>query len=356
MKIFRISLLCALIFSFGNPQRSSPAFFNQHFEWKTTKSSIPILTFYSKDSLREETLMLAQDSFRNPIYFMTNLKTPVCADGVCKLAYIKLYWDLLGNYIGYDQHPEFPLTKFDHDVFTHSDYQKLHSLLSDPYSTLERRKMEDLVVKKPIEDDLNKYVDGVSSATISEIKESVVDGALYTCYTLWHIANGELKQRISSEMSQFRKEYITQAFLYSDYKPYQAFILKKIDPSEFYTHQERIFEIFKSSEPITKAYILKKLPDSFLSDRKRTSAYYELFNLLDINTQTRLIEMLGQSHQIAAQILAKSACEMTKNQLEQYLNYVMTDSDHRQKKNKIILRKQISKVNCTYSYIIEDRL
>lgn len=43
-----------------------------------------------------------------------------------------------------------------------------------------------------------KYIkiDGLTAATAKEIKSVVVDGALYSTYTLWHLVHGNIKQQI----------------------------------------------------------------------------------------------------------------------------------------------------------------
>ena len=58
------------------------------------------------------------------------------------------------------------------------EYEKLHQILSESASVLANYEKEDLV-----QDIEEEGVDGVSGATINEIKESVISGAVYSCYT-----------------------------------------------------------------------------------------------------------------------------------------------------------------------------
>ena len=141
------------------------------------------------------------ETSNEPRLFYCDLETSVCADGECRLASIKVYWNLIGNYVGYGIHNEDPLTKYDHDPFEREDYEKLHQLLLDNNSILRRKTMYDLVDKVPI-DSISKNnsnnIDGLSSGTKKEIASAVVKGGLYSCYTLWHLVHGEVKQLMNS--------------------------------------------------------------------------------------------------------------------------------------------------------------
>lgn len=127
------------------------------------------------DSVGAQKIYLLQDINREPVLYSSNIVTPVCADGDCKLMHITLYWTLLGDYAGFDRCVEEPLTKHDHDEFLFADYWKLHELLQDHNSILKRRALDELVTKpKPSE---MEGVDALSGATVKEVKESVVSGA-----------------------------------------------------------------------------------------------------------------------------------------------------------------------------------
>jgi len=73
----------------------------------------------------EYTLQLALDDAGQPLYFFSNLFTPVCLTGECKPVYINFYWDLLGNYTRFDFPKGAVLTRMDHKPFKPEDYEKL---------------------------------------------------------------------------------------------------------------------------------------------------------------------------------------------------------------------------------------
>lgn len=122
------------------------------------------------------------------IFWRRQLHTPVCLSGECKAIDVGIYWDCTGSFAGlevYDAH----LTRTDHSVFTAADYDKLVSVLKDDWSILREYAYADLIHEP------QEGVDAVTGATKKEISEETVDGAVYTTYTLWHLANlGEKDQ------------------------------------------------------------------------------------------------------------------------------------------------------------------
>ena len=92
----------------------------------------------------EHEMVLIFDADSLPLYYYSDIQTPVCIDNICKPLYIELYWDLLGNYLGYGEYKNHLLSKYDHETFDTADYLKLHKLLSNPHSKIEQRKISDL--------------------------------------------------------------------------------------------------------------------------------------------------------------------------------------------------------------------
>lgn len=166
-------------------------------------------TIVENDTLRY-TLKLVLDSSGKPQYFFRNIFTPVCYTNECKPVYINFYWDLLGNYLRYDMPKGKILTKVDHDEFEEKDYQKLADILSRPNSIFADLKMEDLLTNGT--DSLTSDVDAKTGATLKTIKNDVIDGAVYTCFTLWHIAYGK---QVIQEMNKITNSYLDEPLLHS---------------------------------------------------------------------------------------------------------------------------------------------
>jgi hypothetical protein len=154
------------------------------------------------------TLKLALDDSGRPLYFFRNIFTPVCYTNECKPVHVDFYWDLLGNYIRYEMPEGKILTKIDHEEFEEKDYQKLADILSRSNSIFADLKMEDLLTSGT--DSLTDNVDAKTGATLKTIKNDVIDGAVYTCYTLWHIAYGK---QVMDEMKKITDSYLDDQLL-----------------------------------------------------------------------------------------------------------------------------------------------
>lgn len=365
------SLLFTFIFFVGISYQDSqkkvdytPLFFSMSNEWKNIKKDEPVFNFTVKsldttyNSQIDYNVRLLSDHKQQPLLFFSDIETSVCADGECKLANIKVYWNLLGNYVGFGIHPELPLTKYEHDHFEREDYAKLHQLLLDDNSILKRRKMSDLIDKVPVSA-LNIYskdIDGVSGATKTEIKESVVKGGLYSCYTLWHIVHGDVQQKIKRYLQKKNSKELNQYFLQAPYKDYQLYALKQLSKTAFKEHSVQVINIFKNTDALTKVYILKKIPDDVLFEKTTTNQFYKEFKLLDINSRTLLINKLKSANPDAIEILSKHIESMTKNQLKNYLKYLSNNPKLMSSRCKSRLRKSSKNKRFTYSYLIKEFL
>jgi len=290
--------------------------------------------------------------------FFSDLETSVCADGECRLANIQVYWNLLGNYVGYGTHPKFPLTKFEHDPFDEDDFAKLNQLLSDSHSILERKEISDLTEKVPAKSSKNTHgdVDGVSSATKKEIKESVVAGGLYSCYTFWHLVHGDVRKKMTAYLGSIYSDSLNNYFLYSPYRDYQNHALKQLDSLGFTTHITQIAKIYKETQPMTRAYILKKMPDRLLKEQNVTQQFYGAFSMVDINTRTQLIKKVAAAYPEAVELLSKHLTEMTKNQLRFYLDFLNDHSENINQTVKDNLHSTSLSQEYTYGYLIREFL
>lgn len=324
--------------------------------WEEVKDGTQIGIFSNKDTLLEHELYLLSDSTGQPRLFYADILTPVCIDGICKPVFIELYWDLTGQYAGYGVPEENPLTKFDHDEFLAADYQKMDRLLADNNSVLRRRELSELfdagaAPAKKIEYQ-GEELDAVSGATKKEIKESIVEGALYSCYTLWHLIHGDAAQQIEGYLDSIYSENLEHYFLYSDHEPYYYYALQAMEPTAFPNHQSRMAEIFTIAKPLSRTYLLKKMPASILQDESICRAFYELFSAVDINTKTLLVELAAQAHTNAMDLLADQIENMTKNQLKKYLDLFSAEAITLTPSLRKKLEKAAASQEYAFSYLI----
>lgn len=158
------------------------------------------------DSMSNEVLLIFENDL--PAYFMSEIFTPVCNTGECLPVYVNMYWSLNGEFLKFDQPDGEILTKLDHQPFSKSDYKLLDEILrgQDPRIASLSHGADNSQVKNDNPDkqdsqampapsinaikmDKHDMVDGISGATLPEIKSQFVPGALYTTYTLWGLAN-----------------------------------------------------------------------------------------------------------------------------------------------------------------------
>lgn len=333
-------------------------FFEMGDEWQQVAYDHQLIEFSGKDTFEIHRVRLLSDQDKRPLLFFSDLETGVCADGECKLANIKIYWNLLGNYVGYGIYPNLPLTKFEHDPFTSEDYLKLHELLSDQNSILRRKEMDELVDKVPIKSRKarKRDVDGMSAATKRDIKEAVVEGGLYSCYTLWHLVYGEAQTKMKQILDSIQSDQLNQYFLYSEYADYRSFALKQMDENLFIEHADQVMKVFEESQPLVRTYLLKKVPASFLERENVCERLYKSFSIVDVNTRTQLIRKLDLAHPLAAELLSDNLSEMTSNQLKRYLAHLEASGQSLSELIKSNLKNQAANRQYTYSFMIEEFL
>ncbi len=272
------------------------------------------------DSVGAQKVNLFLDAKGAPILYSSNIITPVCADGDCKFMHITLYWTLLGDYAGFDRSVQEPLTKHDHDEFLFSDYWKLHDLLRDHNSILKRRAIDELVTKpKPSK---IEGVDALSGATVKEVKESVVSGALYSCYVAWHLVHGKIKEQIKAYTVQQRDEAMLVQMLNSDHTNYQMYALENLDENQYKANFSRISELFKSSIPLVRSYIIKNLSDSFSQSPSTMQPFWDALPYIDINTRSLLLQHIDFASDATVAYISTQLSVLTKNQLLKYLEHL----------------------------------
>ncbi|MEO9511854.1 MAG: hypothetical protein ABJN84_08805 [Flavobacteriaceae bacterium] len=362
-------MLIAILFAitgYKNQKRPEykPLFFSMANEWQEIAQDKVIFeyTIKSSDSAYADpnihNVRLLSNNKGQPRLFFSEIETTVCADGECKLANINVYWNLLGNYVGYGIFPKLPLTKYDHVSFEKEDYAKLHQLFLDDNSILKRRKISDLVDTVSISSSNTSliHVDAISGATRTEIKESVVKGGLYSCYTLWHIVHGEAKDKMKEHVQSMHSDSLTAYFLYAPYEDYQKYGLKQLPKKDFKHHTAQIVNIFKTNDALTRGYILKKIPDADLSIEKIATQLYNTFPGVDSNARTLLLKKLENANSIAVEIVSQYLDYLTKNQLILYLTYLKENPGKHTKKVKRNLIRTSKNKRYAYSHLVKEYL
>ncbi|MEM1357707.1 MAG: hypothetical protein AAGF89_05890, partial [Bacteroidota bacterium] len=322
-----ISLLLGLSLCWWLPSsvpNNPPRYLQPGLDWQKISTSIPVLTFANPDTSITHQLYLLKDATNVPLMYYADILTPVCIDGVCKPVYLEMYWDLLGQYVGFGEYPNHPLTKYDHDLFTPEDYVKLQELLLDRNSILDRKNLDDLYDLRSVANEKIEYngveIDGISGATKTEIKSSIVSGALYSCHRLWNLAHGAASAKIRTHLSQIYTDTLAECFLRSEISTYRYYAVRQMEGSAF-ADFDPIFAVYQRGNPLVRKHILKKIPDSLFQLTRIHGPLYRTFPDLDGTSKTLLIDKLSLAP-AAAPALAPHLVKMTKNQLKTYLKHL----------------------------------
>jgi len=330
-----------------------PDYFKMDWEKETHLKSEQIQI--DSDSLDLQNIDFLTDARDHPFLYSVKISTPVCADGECRLMDIRFYWDLLGNYAGFDKIENLPLTKYEHEEFSDADYLKLHQLLQDKNSILGERSIDELV-EEPAESSLPEGVDALSGATIAEVKGSTIEGALYSSHVAWRLANGDIREKLKEHTVSMLNEELLHDLLYSDNGDYQFFALKNFDDNMYRKEYNRVSEIFRSSIPLTRKYIIKNLPDFFWDEEELQYKLWEYFPEVDLGTRSLLLDHLECATQSAIEIISERLEVLTQNQLKIYLEFLKQNKKMVDPEVVENLKKTAISNEYAYSYLVQKFL
>ncbi len=257
---------------------------------------------YPGEYSEEVAIIPGKDSvFLNPVFlnisdddlyvYESILRTPVCDDTLCQIVQIKVFWDLIGDYIRFDTLAGYPLTKNDHLLFTPEDYSKLQATLKDGNSILGRKSESELLDNNRIR--YSQKIDALTGATDLQIKNAVVDGALYSTYTLWHLVNGDIKNILSECTIKNYNSKMEQQLLFSDNTKSIIFALKQFDEEDYVNRFQEIIQVMKKRYPLVNFYIAKNLPSEVFLSEDNINFLNQIWQLLDPNTKSILADNMS---------------------------------------------------------------
>lgn len=186
-----ILLSFIVLFSFQQKEKDIVRMAATSFNTDVVK--IDTLRLNLQDTIPNKTINIYSDKNGYPIKYSRDIICGVCIEGKCRMVTINLFWNVTGRYLGFELPEGEFLSKTEHVPFKPADYTRLHEILIEVNSSLASYTIDELV---PVKDSLSPELDAVSSATIEAILAHIVEGAVYTTYTLWHIAHGETMHQI----------------------------------------------------------------------------------------------------------------------------------------------------------------
>ena len=349
-----VMLLCGKSYA----DRFQPRFFSKQRQHRQVAKQEAVRRFADPDKSIKHTLFLLSDGEGRPLLFYADITTAVCMDNVCEPVRIGLYWNLVGDYVGYGVPPDCPLLKYDHVPFAPGDYLKLHQVLSDRQSILGRGPLAEMLDPNvPAEKRKLTYggetVDAVSRATLKDISPSIVPGALYSCYAIWHLAHGDAKQQMADYLQSVYGPALARRLLYSENVGYQIYAVQRMNDGEINGELPRLLEIVQQSGPAARACVFQKLPEPIWRQESTTRSVYSMFATLRGDMKALLIEKLDHAHASAADILSDQVESMTKKQLKGYLAFLADDPNRLTGPIKASLRRIATAERYAYCYVVD---
>lgn len=239
--------------------------------------------------------------------FYMDVATVVCGDAQCRIDTIRIYWTALGYYDRLVIPAGISLEKAEGQHFEQEDYEKLNSILADKDCSLKAVYKEEVVGTES-----SDGIDAITGATIILNNQDYVKGAVWTCYTLWHWANGdvyEIIRNIAGEhlattdlLEQLAKQPIEYHFFAAE-----QFIQRQTYHPKVITAMKR--NVFANHYPLTKLTI-----EYF--EKATPPVYYEtILEWLKSNQQKQrtlfLSSLLRNSDQIPNDFLSSLALAAT---------------------------------------------
>ncbi len=206
------------------------------------------------------------------IFFFTEIGSVICKTHVCKIVPVLLFWNEIGNFTHYKLNENDFLEKTEGAHFTNEDYKKLDEILLRKESKLKGVNLNEIEGV-----DKDDEVDAISGATIVIDEEEIVKGAAWTCFTLWHWANGNISKRIREITAKRIELSGLIGFFKKEEQEYNEFVIEQLTIRKEY-RDEIVEEIIKETL-VKKRNIFKKVV-SFLEDVPEEQKYYKAITSL----------------------------------------------------------------------------
>ncbi len=269
--LFLISTLCSFLTAVGQEGHPMTIAIEEGINFQ-------VYTLYDKAGLIEE--------------YQSHLNVPVCEDRVCYNVKATFYWNAIGEFEYYKISPKDTLTKLDHEPFTPEDHQKLQNILSSQDLNFVNIPREELVDKSD-----SSEVDGYTGATKATVKKEVIEGALYTCYTLWHIANGAVIDSIKSNTLKYLDGPLIQKLIQQDNQTVHYFLINNLNTKQFKENMDSILGLMTSSKGYFSKNAIEKIPQELFALNSVQEFILANYIDLDYYTQTAILKKLDKTRQ-----------------------------------------------------------
>ena len=215
--------------------------------------------------------------------------TPICEVEQCYSVELNFYTDAIGNFLYYDTLKGKELTKLDHIPFTEEDYQRLQHILSDHNSVLSGYEKEELV-----KNTRESEVEGFTGATVLEIKRNVIEGAVYSCHTLWHIAHGPLVDSLKTHTASRFDQALVDKLVSQNNQQVNYFLLNAFSEQEYAQYLPAVLQTIDTGTGYYPKNALEMIPASVLNSNTAQEFFAPRFQEMDYFTQVALLKKLDK--------------------------------------------------------------
>lgn len=253
-------------------------------------SETPVANFTISDSIQIDVLA-NYDSLGLLANYQARISTPVCEPDKCYAIDIIFYWDVIGRFQGYDTIPKFGLTKLDHKPFSDLDYKKLDDILQNPNSPLALYTKEQLV-----QNTRSSEIDGFTGATIQAVKGSVIEGAVYSCHVLWHIAHGAVVDSVRQvTVKSWSREFVGKLVSLQD-QEINYFLIDNFSEEDFQHYLPEVLQTISIGKGYYAKNAIESMPENLLSEEPAQGYFAANFSQLNYFAQVALLKKLNRDH------------------------------------------------------------
>lgn len=319
MNQMKYILLLFVIFSLsGKDPDAVQYFYAPTFEARHPETSFELVNF--NDTIPNDTLFIIKNRDGLIHSYHRNILTGVCIDGECRMLDITLHWSVTGRYQGFQLPKGEFLSKSEHEPFQKKDYERLHILLADPYSELANYKMEELV---PVIDE--NEVDGVTAATISGVEDYIVEDAVYSTYTIWHIVYGNTQDVIENYTRKNIHPDLLLKILNSGHHRDVVWGLENLKEELDWTTslQAKLFELIANKDHTISGKAIESIPPVMLADEQNQLKLFYYFEGSSTFTQRKILSKLEEAPFLASTIefrLAEKLPELNGSMIKNVLD------------------------------------
>lgn len=295
--------LIVLILTFF--QEKYPIKYMQVATIESSPADGPSIVVTIKDSVTNETVSLRKIKDDILLDYYKKVKGEVCYDDECRLLDIVVYWNITGRYLGFELPKGEFLSKYNHEPFSESEYQRLHTLLADSSIPLDAVSFEKLLEQPRNEEGT---VDAVSGATSKSVAGMVVKGAAYTTYKLWNIVNGPTMDFVSELTEKQLTPTLIHRILQSSDNNDKLWALNRIDTTTELTLdlEASLLEIISSDDFYLAYSAIHAIDPVHLNASDLQERLFSIYANVNHSIQKELLKKLMQSPFLSSEVLGAS--------------------------------------------------